>query len=165
MVCSLVWISRKCTSLRRWRNCFLHVRVLAAKPREYVQSVSKRPLPVLRPTSQQFLKSSRYSSNSRCRPSNLYFFYILASTAIWPSQSVWNFPTFSTVLPKKAEFHAFFWRLSCGADVILLAPTSICQIWSRLAGYEPLAGGLEQIKMAKNFEWIMMQVTGANQNT
>ena len=83
-------------------------------------------------------------------------FAILASTAIWPSQSVWNFPTFSTVLPKQAEFHAFFWRLSCGTDVILLAPTSICQIWSRLAGYEPLAGG---------FEWIMMQVTGANQNT
>lgn len=92
-------------------------------------------------------------------------FAVLASTAIFSSQSVWNFPTFSPALPKQAGFNALFWRLSCSTDVILLAPTSICQIWSRLAGYEPLVGDLNKSKTAKHFEWIIMQVTGANQNT
>ena len=90
-------------------------------------------------------------------------FAVLASTAIWPSQSVWNFPTSSTALPKWAGCYAFFWRLPCSTAVILLAPTSICQIWSRLAGYEPLVGDLNKSKTAKHFECIIMQVTGANQ--
>ena len=79
-------------------------------------------------------------------------FAVLASTDTSSSQKRVKFSDiFYSPIPKQAGCHAFFWRLSCGTDVILLAPTSICQIWSRLAGYEPLAGGLEQIKNGEKF--------------
>ena len=113
--------------------------------------ISSKRLPVLRTTSQQSLKSSRYSSKKQMSSVEFVFFLFLLVRLFDLLKACEIFRHFLQFSQSKAEFHAFFWRLSCGTDVILLAPTSICQIWSRLAGYEPLAGGLEQIKNGEKF--------------
>ena len=72
------------------------------------------------------------------------FLLLVGSTAtVSSSQNVWDFPPFSTALPKKATSclrrlgcRPFLWRLSCSTDATLSHIANVFQSWSTVAGYE-----------------------------
>ena len=75
------------------------------------------------------------------------------------SPNVWNFSPFSTKtteltqsFPQGYLLLSLFLVISCIIDDMLPDIAYVFQIWSTLAGFEELAGGLEQIRNGEYFE-------------